>query len=222
MTGIEFHSYAPADGHGLRHDPLNAIIAPRPIGWIATRDRQGRRNLAPYSFFNAFNYDPPIIGFSSIAWKDSVRNASETREFTWSLVTRELGEAMNDSSAPVPPGIDEFGLAGVTEAPGWKVAAPRVAEARAAMECRVVDIVRFRNQAGEPVSGWLVLGEVVAVHIDRRLLVDGVYQTAEARPILRGGGLHDYAQITPDSMFRIRRLPGASLKAHHGDPDAAA
>ena len=76
MTGIEFHSYAPADGHGRRHDPLNAIIAPRPIGWIATRDRQGRRNLAPYSLFNAFNYDPPIIGFSPIACATPPKPAS--------------------------------------------------------------------------------------------------------------------------------------------------
>jgi flavin reductase (DIM6/NTAB) family NADH-FMN oxidoreductase RutF len=101
MAEIEFHSYEPATGHGLRHNPLNAIIAPRPIGWISTLSADGCANLAPYSFFNAFNYDPPIIGFSGIAWKDSVRNASETGEFVWNLVTRELGDRMNNTSASV-------------------------------------------------------------------------------------------------------------------------
>src|SRR5690242_4148159 len=89
------HYYEPSKGHGLRHNPFNAIIAPRPIGWISSRNAKGQLNLAPYSFFNGFNYDPPILGFASISWKDSVQNVSETREFVWNLVTRELGEQMN-------------------------------------------------------------------------------------------------------------------------------
>ena len=212
----DFHYYEPANGHGLRHNPLNALVAPRPIGWISSRDAQGRVNLAPYSFFNAFNYDPPIIGFSSIAWKDSVQNASETREFTWNLVTRELGEKMNQTSAPLPHGDDEFPFAGLTAVPGRKVNVPRVGESRAAMECKVIDIVQFRNTEGEKIGGWLVLGEVVAVYIDKSLLKNGVYQTADAYPIMRAGGLNDYVQVSPENVFQIARLEGASSASSHG------
>src|ERR1043165_461814 len=98
------HFYEPSKGHGLRHDPLNAIIAPRPIGWVSTVDAEGRRNLAPYSFFNAFNYRPPIIGFTSIERKDSLNNAEATGEFVWNLATRPLAEAMNATAATVPHG----------------------------------------------------------------------------------------------------------------------
>ena len=216
MTVRDFHYYEPAKGHGLSHNPLNALVAPRPIGWISSRDAQGRVNLAPYSFFNAFNYDPPIIGFSSIAWKDRVQNASETREFTWNLVTRELGDQMNQTSAPLAHGEDEFPFAGLTAVAGRMVNVPRVGESRAAMECKVIDIVQFRNTAGEKVSGWLVLGEVVAVYIDKALLKDGVYQTAEAYPIMRSGGLNDYVQVSPENVFQIGRLAGASSPSSHG------
>ena len=97
----DMHYYEPASGHGLPHDPFNAIVGPRPIGWVATKGQDGSANLAPYSFFNAFCYVPPIIGFSSTGAKDSLRNVRETGEFTWNLVTRELAEAMNASCAAV-------------------------------------------------------------------------------------------------------------------------
>ncbi|MFZ6777200.1 flavin reductase family protein [Undibacterium sp. Ji83W] len=216
MITRDFYYYEPSKGHGLSHNPLNALIAPRPIGWISTRDAQGRVNLAPYSFFNAFNYDPPIIGFSSITWKDSVQNASETREFVWNLVTRELGDQMNQTATPLAHGEDEFSLAGLTAVPGRVVNVPRVGESRAAMECKVTDIVQFRNTDGEKVSSWLVLGEVVAVHIDKLLLKDGVYQTAQAYPILRSGGLNDYVQVLPENVFQVTRPAGASDAAAHG------
>ena len=215
-TVTDFHYYEPAQGHGLRHNPLNALIAPRPIGWISTRDAQGRANLAPYSFFNAFNYDPPIIGFSGTAWKNSVQNAAETREFVWNLVTEELGAQMNTTSAPVEHGVNEFALAGLTEVPGRKVNVPRVGESRAAMECKVIDVVQYRDVEGRSVGGWLVLGQVVAVYIDQALIRDGVYQTAEAHPIMRCGGLRDYARITEDSIFQLDRPPSAATAASHG------
>jgi len=75
--------YEPAKGHGLPHDPFNAIVGPRPIGWISSHDSEGHLNLAPYSFFNAFNYIPPIIGFSSVGRKDSLNNIEQTGEFVW-------------------------------------------------------------------------------------------------------------------------------------------
>ena len=111
----ERHFYQPKDGHRLAHDPFNSIVAPRPIGWVSTKSSNGQVNLAPYSFFNAFNYQPPIIGFSSIGFKDSVKNAQESGEFCWNLVSRSHAEAMNQTSAAVSSDIDEFELAGLSK-----------------------------------------------------------------------------------------------------------
>lgn len=205
MMSSDIHYYQPADGHGLPHDPFNAIIGPRPIGWISSLDRDGHRNLAPYSFFNGFNYHPPIIGFSSVGWKDSVRNIEQTGEFAWNPATRELATAINKSSATVPPEVDEFELSALTAVASRRIKPPRVAESPVTMECRLIEIVRLHTADRVPVDSWLVLGEVVAVHIDKSLLKDGVYQTAEAWPILRAGGPGGYAQVSPDAMFDMRR-----------------
>lgn len=210
------HVYEPAKGHGLRHNPFNAIIAPRPIGWISSRTAKGEINLAPYSFFNAFNYDPPILGFASISWKDTVQNVSETGEFVWNLVSKELGDKMNVTSSPVARGVDEFEIAGLTKASSRFVNVPRVAESRAAMECKVADVIQFKTHKGEPVKGWLILGEVVAVYIDKALIKDGVYQTALPNPILRAGRGGDYVEVTQDRMFEMERPPGSSSPAFHG------
>jgi flavin reductase (DIM6/NTAB) family NADH-FMN oxidoreductase RutF len=201
----DYHFYEPVHGHRLPHDPFNAIVGPRPIGWISSVDAEGRRNLAPYSFFNGFSYKPPIVGFSSVAWKDSAANAAATGEFVWNLATRALAEPMNLSSASVPHEVDEFELAGLTPAPCRVVKAPRVAESPVSFECRVTQQIRLTGVDGSPAEAWLTLGEVVGVHIDRRLLRDGVYQTADARPILRAGGPGGYAEITPEVMFDMRR-----------------
>jgi flavin reductase (DIM6/NTAB) family NADH-FMN oxidoreductase RutF len=201
----DIHFYEPRNGHGLAHDPFNSIVAPRPIGWISSQDGVGHNNLAPYSFFNAFNYVPPIVGFASIGYKDTVRNAERTREFTWNLATRPLSEKMNASSASVAPEVDEFELAGLTPAPSAVIRAARVAESPVNFECRVTQIVQLRDVSGAEVKTWLVLGEVVAVHIARRLLIDGVYTTAAAQPILRGGGPADYFAIEQEALFRMRR-----------------
>lgn len=217
----KLHSYEPSKGHGLRHNPFNAIIAPRPIGWISSRSASGTVNLAPYSFFNAFLYDPPIIGFSGVAWKDTVRNVSETREFVWNLVTRDLGERMNMTSAPFDHDVSEFEASGLTPVASLHVAVPRVGESRAAMECKAVDVIQHKNAKGEPVEGWLVLGEVVAVHIDETLIVDGVYQTALGEPILRAGRGGDYLAVTQDHMFEMERPPGASDPRFHGPSTSA-
>ena len=201
----DMYSYEPRRGHGLPHDPFNAIVGPRPIGWIASTDAQGHVNLAPYSFFNAFNYIPPIIGFASIGDKDTVRNVRETGEFTWNLVTRPLAEAMNATCASVPPQVNEFDLAGLTAAPSQCVRPPRVAESPVSFECRVTQTLQLCGADGAAVPTWLTLGEVVAVHIAKHLLVQGVYDTAAARPVLRGGGPADYFEIGPDQLFRMSR-----------------
>lgn len=202
-TPTDVHFYQPAQGHGLPHDPFNAIVGPRPIGWISTRAADGVLNLAPYSFFNGFNYTPPIIGFSSIGAKDSLANARATGEFGWNLATRPLADAMNASCAAVPADVDEFELAGLTPAPSRLIRAPRVAESPVSFECRVSQIVQLQAASGVPVDTWLVLGEVVGVHIARHLLSEGIYQTAAAEPILRGGGPADYFELGP--LFRMRR-----------------
>jgi len=197
--------YEPAQGHGLPHDPFNAIIGPRPIGWISSHSADGVLNLAPYSFFNAFNYVPPIIGFSSQGRKDTLNNIEATGEFVWNLATRSLAEAMNLSCAPAPPDVDEFALAGLTPAPARVVKTPRVAESPVAFECRATQIIALEALGGGVTGNYLVLGQVVGVHIARHLLVDGVYDTANAGHILRGGGPADYFEITPAQLFRMRR-----------------
>jgi flavin reductase (DIM6/NTAB) family NADH-FMN oxidoreductase RutF len=114
----ETHFYKPGDGHRLRHDPLKAIVAPRPIGWISSVDKAGLVNLAPYSFFNMISDAPPLLMFSSDGWKDSVRNIEETGEFVANLAVERLAQQMNQSSAAVAHEVDEFELAGLATACG--------------------------------------------------------------------------------------------------------
>lgn len=198
--------YEPSKGHGLPHNPLNAIIGPRPIGWISTRNAQGQRNLAPYSFFNCFNYDPPIIGFASTAWKDSVANIVETGEFVWNLTTRTLAEQMNLTSAPLAHGTDEFEFAGLTPVAGNIVAADRVAESPVNFECKLTQCIQLTAANGDKIDTWLVLGEVVAVHIEKHLLnAEGIYQTALAEPVLRAGGPSAYYGISDEQRFDLHR-----------------
>lgn len=197
--------YEPRLGHGLPHDPFNAIVGPRPIGWISTVSASGILNLAPYSFFNAFNYVPPIVGFSSVGAKDSLSNVQETGEFVWNLVTRPLADAMNQTCAAVAPDINEFELANLTPQACNIVRVPRVLESPVAFECRCTQIVQLERHDHQKVEAWLVLGEVVGVHLDEHLLKDGVYDTANAQHIMRGGGPADYFSIGPEQLFRMSR-----------------
>ena len=205
VTEKDLHYYEPAKGHGLKHDPFNAIIAPRPIGWISSRDAKGNVNLAPYSFFNAFCYKPPIIGFSSTNWKDSAGNIQDTGEFVWNLATKDLAQQMNATAAHVAQDIDEFRIAGLTAVPSNLVGVPRVGESPVAMECKLTQIVQLQGANGEKAQAWVTFGEVVAVHIDKSLIRDGVYQTALARPIVRAGRSGDYFEIKPENMFEMVR-----------------
>ncbi|MBX9645463.1 MAG: flavin reductase family protein [Xanthobacteraceae bacterium] len=205
MTSKDLHYYEPKNGHGLKHDPFNAIIAPRPIGWISSRDPNGNVNLAPYSFFNGFNYHPPIIGFSSTSWKDTVQNVQETGEFVWNLATMDLAQHMNATAAHVARDVSEFQVAGLTAVPGKLVNVPRVGESPVAFECKLTQIIQLQNKEGEKVKGWLTLGEVVAVYIDKAMIKDGVYITALARPIVRAGRRGDYFMVKPEDMFEMVR-----------------
>jgi flavin reductase (DIM6/NTAB) family NADH-FMN oxidoreductase RutF len=206
---MDFHWYEPSKGHGLRHNPFKAIVAPRPIGWISSRSETGVFNLAPYSFFNAFCDVPPIVGFSCTGQrKDTVNNVERTGEFVFNLVTRELAEAMNATSAAVAPDISEFALAGVSPAASRLISVPRVAQSPVSFECKCTGIQQLKAASGQDVPAWLVLGEVVAVHIDKSLLHDGIYNTAAARHLARGGGMSDYFWVGEETLLRMARPEG--------------
>lgn len=200
-----FYETRQRDKSLLPHDPFKAIVAPRPIGWISTRGADGRINLAPYSFFNAFCSTPPIVGFSSEGLKDSATFARESGEFVANLASHDLMQAMNATSAPLPRGQSEFEHAGLTMAPCRLVKAPRVAECHAAMECKVVEIVTLKNLRGEALDNYLVVGEVVAFHIDDAYVREGRFDTAAARPLARCG-YQDYAVV--DKLIALVRPPG--------------
>jgi flavin reductase (DIM6/NTAB) family NADH-FMN oxidoreductase RutF len=180
---------------GLAHDPFKALVTPRPIGWISTTSDDGRVNLAPYSFFNAIGEAPPMLAFSSKGAKDSATFAGALREFVWNLVTFELREQMNATSAPLPRGHSEFERAGLEMAPSRFVAAPRVARARCAMECRVVHAVELRDVDGRPADQHLVIGQVLGVHVDEAAIVNGTVSTTALRPVARLGGPADYTVV---------------------------
>ncbi|TLP95196.1 flavin reductase family protein [Nesterenkonia salmonea] len=207
MDTAQTHFYEPAAGHGLAHSPFNSIIAPRPIGWISTQGKNGVLNLAPYSFFNAFNYTPPIIGFASNGQKDTLHNAEMTGEFCWNLADEDLFEAMNQTSLEAPAGVDEFALAGVTPAASTIISVPHVAESKTVFECRTTQVLPLLSSDGAETVTHMVFGEVVGVHIHQSLLKDGIYQTADARPMLRGGGPSTYFTIRREN---IRDLPRPS------------
>ncbi len=180
------------NAHGLKHDPFKAIVAPRPIGWIGTRAADGRRNLSPYSFFNAVSDTPKLVMFSSSGHKDSVTNIEETGVFTCSLASRHLAEQMNASSIAVPHGVDEFELAGLKPVKGRLVDAPYVGEAYAVLECQATQILRPVDIEGRESDNWVVFGQVLGIHISPEILRDGRIDMAVARPLGRMGYM-DYA-----------------------------
>ena len=179
--------------HGLAHEPFKAIVAPRPIGWIGSKGRDGSLNLSPYSFFNAVSDRPKLVMFSSSGRKDSVRNIEETGVFTANLVSRNLVEKMNHSSIAVPYGVNEFELAGLTAKPGKLVDAPYVGEAFAVLECRVTEMLQPKGLDGEASENIMVIGQVVGIHIDEAVIRNGRLDMALARPVARMGYM-DYSE----------------------------
>ena len=202
-TMPEFHFYEPSKGHRLPHDPFKAIVAPRPIGWISTRDSEGRVNLAPYSFFNAVCDRPPMVMFSSSGWKDTVSNIRTTGEFVCNLVTRPLAERMNQTSAALPPGVNEFEFAKLAATPSRMVKPPRVAESPAALECKLVQIVPLHDAGGSALHQYLIIGEVVGVHIDRAYLNEGLFDLLATHPVQRAGYVADYTEAS--TGFQMNR-----------------
>ena len=198
--------YRPQDGHGLPHNPFNALVAPRPIGWISTRGADGSDNLAPYSFFNAVAYVPPQVMFASTSakedrgdTKDSVANIRATEVFAVNIVGFEARDVMNRSSGPWPRETDEFTDAGIDKAPCDTIDCPRVASAPATLECRLTQIVQLPGAAN-----FAVFGEVTGIHIAEHVLKDGLVDIAAYRPLARMG-YRDYAVV--DEVFTLAR-PG--------------
>lgn len=196
--------YRPEDGHGLPHNPFNAVVTPRPIGWISSRGLDGRDNLAPYSFFNAIAYVPPQVMFSSTAakpdrgdTKDSVGNIRDTGVFCVNIVESAARDVMNKTSGPWDREVDEFELAGIGKAECETIACARVANAPAALECKLTQIIDLPGKANK-----LVLGEVVGVHLRDDCLVDGMFDVTRFKPLARLG-YRDYSVV--DNLFTLKR-----------------
>jgi len=191
--------------HGLPHDPFKALVVPRPIGWVSTIGKDGVANLAPYSFFNAVSDRPPMLMFSSGGHKDSLRNILDSGEFTCSIATWALREAMNLSSATVAPGVDEFVLAGLTKAASRFVKPPRVAESPAAFECRLWKTLPMPpHKPGAEPSYTVVFGQVVGIYIEDAFIEAGIVQSGRMQPLARLGYM-DYSVLSPESMFTMQR-----------------
>jgi flavin reductase (DIM6/NTAB) family NADH-FMN oxidoreductase RutF len=198
--------YKPEDGHGLPHNPFNAIVTPRPIAWIATRGADGSENLAPYSFFNAVAYVPPQVMFASTSakpdrgdTKDSVANIRDTGVFCINIVEYAMKDVMNRTSGPWDRDTDEFTLAGVSRADCATIACSRVAGAPASLECRLTQIVQLPGAAN-----FAVFGEVTGIHMRDDCLVDGMFDVTRFQPLTRLG-YQDYSRIT--EVFSLNR-PG--------------
>ncbi len=204
-----------SNNHGLPHDPFKAIVTPRPIGWITTASAQGEVNLSPYSFFNAFSDQPNMVAFSSNGRKDALAFIEETGEFVCNLATYDLREAVNATSAPLARGENEMVHAGLTAAPSRVVKPPRVAEAPAALECKWLKTVPLEPLGGGPAAYYLVIGQVVGVHIDDRFIQNGIVDIAAMRPIMRAG-YRDYFVATPETKFTMTRPRGGGDLAAEG------
>ncbi len=190
--------YRPENGHGLPHNPFNAIVTPRPIGWISTRGPEGD-NIAPYSFFNAVAYVPPQVMFSSTSAKDSLANIRDTGVFCVNIVSEALKEQMNESSAALPRGTDEFDHVGIEKAECDTIDAPRVANAPAALECKLTQILELPGEAN-----FAVFGEVTGIHMQDNCLRDGIFDVLSFNPVSRLG-YRDFATVR--DVYSLKR-PG--------------
>jgi flavin reductase (DIM6/NTAB) family NADH-FMN oxidoreductase RutF len=188
--------------HGLARNPLKAIVAPRPIGWITSMSAKGDINLAPYSFFNAVSDDPPMVLFSSEGPKDSLVFVEETKEFVCNLATFDLRNAVVETSGQFPRGVNEMDQCGLAPAPSRLVRPPRVAASPCALECRLLQIVDVKDLQGRPSTRYVVFGQVVGVHIDDRFIKDGRLDTAAMQPLARCG-YTDYSVV--DKVFAMAR-----------------
>lgn len=203
----------PNDTGAFKRGVFNAIIAPRPIGWLSTIDKHGNANLAPFSYFNIVSNLPPILMFScntpeDRSAKDTLSNVRYNGEFVFNLVGADLVEAMNNTSAPVPYGVDEFEHFGIEKASCRMVSPPRVLASPCSLECQVLETISFGGGDAGPQTN-VTFGQVVGIHIAPGYLQeDGHFDTLAARPVSRLGGA-EYA-VTQDSFSLTRRFTRAN------------
>ena len=199
------HYDARKNEHGLPHDPFKAIVAPRPIGWIGSQNKEGQKNLAPYSYFNGVSDQPYYIMFSSEGLKDSLINVEQTGVFTASLATAGLFDQMNISSVPAKHGTDEFKLSGLTARQGSYVNAPYVAESPAVLECELWKVLDLPHSSRtENTGNYIVIGHVIGIHIDDNYIKDGLFDFKLAEPLGRLGYM-DYGIINSKNSFTKNR-----------------
>lgn len=199
--------YEPKNGHGLPHNPFNAVVTPRPIGWISTRGSDGADNLAPYSFFNAVAYVPPQVMFASTSLKedrgdtkDSVANIRETGVFAVNVVEYAMREAMNRTSGPWSRDVDEYQDAGIAKADCNTIDCSYVSGAPAVLECRMTQIIKIEGEAN-----FVVFGEVTGVHLRDDCMTDGQFDVTRFRPLARLG-YRDYTAVR--DVFSLDRPEG--------------
>ena len=192
----------------LTHNPLNALVAPRPIGWICTISAKDEWNLAPFSYYNVFSADPPLVGFAPNARaadgnaKDSLANVQAVPEFTVSVVSAQLSKQMNETSRELDHGVNEFEVAGLAAGQSKLVRPPYVAQAPAVLECKVFDIITLPTRTEGGRGSHLVLGEVVGIHIDDAVIVQGKVDSIALQLVGRLG-YFDYTVV--DKLFELRR-----------------
>jgi len=199
------HYNTEKNDHNLPHDPFKALVSPRPIGWIGTRNKGGINNLAPYSYFNAISDKPYFVMFASTGFKHSIRNIEETKVFTCSLATKDLFNKMNYTSASTKYGDDEFELSGLTPKDGKFVNAPYVDESPAALECELWKVIDLPGSDRPNLLGnYVVFGHVKGIYIDEKYIKDGLFDTRKARPLGRLGYM-DYGIVNDDNIFSQKR-----------------
>ena len=194
------------ESHGLSYNPFKSCIAPRPIGWISSISPDGHINLAPYSFFNAVGSEPPMVMFSSTgtqprATKDTVKNIESTGEFVCNMVTWDLRNQMNATSAPAPANVNEFELAGLKMEPSKLVKPPRVKVAPIHMECTYIQTVKMPCDMPNG-RNVMIIGQVIGIQINDDFLVDGKIDIEQIQPLARMG-YQDYSSVK--KVFTLKR-----------------
>ena len=196
--------YRPDEGHGLPHNPFNALITPRPIAWVSTQDENGVANLAPYSFFNGTAYVPPQVMFAStgtkedqINGKDTLANIRATNVFCINIVEQAMTDAMNVSTNGFAKDVDEFERAGLSAERCKTIDCPRLADAPASMECKVTQIIQMKGA-----NNYVIHGEVTGIHMRDTCIVDGIFDVTTFRPLARLG-YRDYSVV--DNTFTLAR-----------------
>jgi flavin reductase (DIM6/NTAB) family NADH-FMN oxidoreductase RutF len=173
--------------HGLPHNPYDAIVGPRPIGWITSINSKGDVNLAPYSYFNSVSTDPPMVMFASDGRKDTIEYVEETGEFVCNLAVWDLRAQVKDTSLSFPRGVNEMAEVGLEPASSVLVRPPRVKASPCALECKLLQTVRLTDLNNRPAPRYIVFGQVIGIHIEDSFIKDGLLDTAAMRPIHRGG-----------------------------------